>query len=179
MIERPSIRLAPLVVASFLILNAAQSGDGATPSNQSHTNQIEQTASGQHASAKPATMPRYQRSALPASDQSATNTYNYYYPAPESRLAFFGQIAGIVSAILLTAFTGGLWVTSILQWRALHAALCINRPIVLFAEIGLDNFAPMSTERPLPPVQGTFVLKNFGQGVARIREIIGGIVLVD
>jgi len=35
-------------------------------------------------------------------------------------LAFLVQNAGIISAVLLTVFTGGLWVTSIWQWCAIN-----------------------------------------------------------
>jgi hypothetical protein len=108
---------ALILVASVLLLSA--SGSGASPSNQPHTNQIEQTSSANHATAAPTAAVSNQHSAIPTSTQSASYTYNYYYPSPETWLTFFGQIAAIVTAVLLTAFTGGIWWTSIKQWGTL------------------------------------------------------------
>jgi hypothetical protein len=104
-----------VLVASALILSAAS----ATPSDDRYTAQIEQTAREQQTDPTPAAAVRDQSRAAPTGTQTPAYTQNYSYPAPETWLTFFGQIATIVSSILLTIFTCGLWITSIWQWRAI------------------------------------------------------------
>jgi hypothetical protein len=111
---------ALILIASALLLSAA---NAANPSNRPHTNQIEQTPGDHHTAAAPTLTLSDQRGSGPTSSQSTANTYNYYYPAPETWLSFFGHIAAIVSAVLLTVFTGGLWFTSIRQWQIANQSL--------------------------------------------------------
>ncbi len=146
--KRSNIWFASILIASALLLRGVSNGSGATPSNQPHANQVERTTNGQYSNATPVATLSNQPRPSPTCGQSTAYTYNYYNPAPESGLAFFGQIAGIISAIFLAVFTGGLWVTSIWQWRA-------SRTQAEFATHTLTNL-----ERPwisIPNVQGRFI----------------------
>jgi hypothetical protein len=97
--------LTSILIGLALLLSAAASVKGA---NYTRTNQISPHSS---------------------RDQTASNTYNYYYPNPTGPLATAGNIASIVSAVLLTLFTGGLWLTSHRQWQiATEALILANRP---------------------------------------------------
>src|SRR5579863_9693252 len=133
--KRSNTWFALILIVSASLLSAASGGSGATPSDQPQANEVEQATSNPHGDATQAATVSEPRGRNSASAQSGSYTYNYYYPAPDSWLAFFGQIAAIVSAILLTFFTGGLWITSIWQWRIAHTALNTERPFLFVTSI--------------------------------------------
>jgi hypothetical protein len=163
--KHSNIWFALILIASALLLNGVSDGSGATPSNQPHPNQIEQTANGQQPATTPVATVVNQPSTAPTSSQPTNYTYNYYYPAPESWLTFFGQIAGIVTAILLTAFTGGLWWTSIQQWRAIsgqiRAQMDAERPWVMLQKRELKDWTLNGDFAP----RATFHMFKYGKGI--------------
>ncbi|HLW70192.1 MAG TPA: hypothetical protein VKS22_06175 [Candidatus Binataceae bacterium] len=59
----------------------------------------------------------HEPSSSPSATEANGNTYNYnYYPVSESPPIWFQ----VLSALALLGFTGGLWLTSHRQWRAIN-----------------------------------------------------------
>ncbi len=78
----------------------------------------------------------------------------------------------IVTTILLLFFTGGLWWTSIRQWRAMRAALHTNRPFLIVSEVEVGD-GDLFDDWPAVKVQ------NLGTGPADIVEVMGASSLFD
>ncbi len=117
----------------------------------------------------------------PASTQSASYTYNYYYPTPETWLTSFSQIAAIASAILLAMFTGGLWLTSIWQWKVANNALYADRPYLLFLDRPEQKFFdPQSREDKVFVISSARCsVKNLGKGPAILTKIMARMKLAN
>ncbi len=159
--KRSSIWFVSILIASALLLSAVRSGSDATPSNQPPANQIEQTPSDHHTAAAPTA--------------TLSNT------APETWLAFFGHIATIGSAVLLTLFTGGLWVTSIWQWRVARNALYADRPYLLLLDRPEQKFFdPKSREDKVCVFSmARCGIKNLGKGPAILTNIMARMKLAS
>jgi hypothetical protein len=70
-----------------------------------------------HASGSPVSTPQNQPSPVSTPAETRSYTYNYYYPEkPTVSIVWFQTI----TTVLLLLFTGGLWITSIWQWRAIE-----------------------------------------------------------
>jgi hypothetical protein len=187
-----------ILIASILLLATVGHGRRATPSDQTHAKQIKQTASAQDTRLRPIATASNQGSPKPSSSQSANYTYNYYYPAPDGWLILIGQIATIISALLLTAFTGGLFWTSINQWRAIKEqaeaakntlaettkavnatiattevaklTLLGDRPYLIVSAV--ERSSQMPTDIIGTSVAARFTVTNCGKRPAFIRKIV-------
>jgi hypothetical protein len=119
-------------------------------------------------------------------------TYNHYYPAApsESPPIPFQE----VTTVVLIVFTGGLWVTSILQWSAIKAQsdaakkstdiasktlLLQFRPKLIVRDVAIDQVEETFRDGKqwVPvlkghPVVGRFYIANAGDSTATIKEIL-------
>jgi hypothetical protein len=126
-----------------------------------------------HASSSPVATPQNQPSPVATPAETRSYTYNYYYPEkPTVPTVRFQK----VTTVLLLFFTGGLWVTTILQWRIANKTLLLQfRPKLIVRNIVIDE---MSNEIPRPPlirdgsaVVGQFYISNIGETPAMITEV--------
>lgn len=124
--------------------------------------------------ASPISTDENQPSSEPAASKADAYTYNYYYPTPQSRLVTFGQIAAIGSAILLTIFTGGLWITSIWQWRAIDRQARIASDSLRIAQRAMLGIQTINFQLAKKPIAAVVVI-NYGRSPAtNVRPQIRG-----
>jgi hypothetical protein len=146
-----------------------------------------------------ATLDRQQPSTKSTATEREAVTYNYYgdfnYRSTNSAglpWATIGDIATVLSTFLLAVFTGGLWWTSIRQWKAARASLELNRPFVLVTEVCREvlnetfNFnVPVEANPPAGMPDPTYtmtiraVLRNFGVGPADILKYFAEAAIFD
>jgi hypothetical protein len=172
---------ASILIVSALLLSAVKNGSGATPSNNTPAAKDEKTPHQNDASARPTSAIGNQSGSAPASSQAGHYTYNYYYPARDTWLTFLGQIAAIASAVLLTIFTGGLWWTSIRQWRVMRDG---NRPYLLFSHANLHAYGTFVEGNPIPEdgltlADAEISFQNYGSGPALIQKAVGYLKIVQ
>lgn len=98
-------------------------------------------------SPSPISTPSNQLSPKPSPASSGNYTYNYYYPAikSESPPVWFQEL----TTFILILFTGGLWWTSVRQWRALKEQAGVAEKAVKAAEESARvAHLALSVERP-------------------------------
>jgi hypothetical protein len=77
--------------------------------------------------------PQNQPSPVSTPAETRNYAYNYYYPEKSSVPPFTFQI---VTTVILLLFTGGLWITTIMQWRAMEKSLRVTQQ----AALGIKGF---------------------------------------
>jgi hypothetical protein len=119
--KHSSTWFALILIASALLLSAGKNGIADSP-NQ--TGQSAATPKDEYNYAKPRSSGDSQQpSAQRTSEKSQAETYNYYgdfnYRPRESGIPWekIGQVATILATVAMAVFAGGLWKTSIWQWR--------------------------------------------------------------
>jgi len=102
-------------MASALLLSAARVANAQPSPHQAPKRNA--SAAQYQASANPMSTPSDQRSSEPPAEtiNKYSYSYNYYRPSSDGPPVWF-QIA---TTIVLLAFTGGLWLTSVWQWQAI------------------------------------------------------------
>jgi hypothetical protein len=133
-----------------------------------------------HANSSPISSPSYQPSPEPTAATSRNYTYNYYNPPskPESPPVWF-QVA---TTVVLIFFTGGLWLTSFWQWRAIADQTEISKRAltqleVPYVSIGkiiphvLQSSGTPAGPKPWAVIWFEFALKNHGRSVAEVTSV--------
>lgn len=171
----------PVLDVWVLLLNLANAGNTTRLGETKKAQKIDAGGYHEHPSGSPVATPQNQASAKESPAASRSNTYNYYYATPESRLAIAGQIAGIVSAVLLALFTFGLWATSIAQWYVARSALYGDRPYLLMLDRPDARFFDPSTRegRIFVFSSARCKFKNLGKGPAILTGIVARMRYAD
>jgi hypothetical protein len=107
---------ALILIASASLLSGAKSTNAESPSPH-QTRETRAKAHHQQAATNPVSTPSYESRAepTPKAISNYSYTYNYYRPSSESPPVWFQ----VFTTLVLLAFTGGLWRTSVSQWRAI------------------------------------------------------------
>jgi hypothetical protein len=106
---------ALILIASALLLSAANSGSAQSPSPPKA--EVRHRSQRHHdASSSVVATPQNQPSSIATPEETRSYAYNYYYPEKSDVPPVPFQI---VTTVLLLLVTGGLWITSIWQWRAI------------------------------------------------------------
>jgi hypothetical protein len=119
---------ALILIASVLLLNGAKSAKAESPSPH-QTRETRTKAHRQQAATSPVSTPSYQNRPEPTPRASSSYSYTYNYrPSSESPPVWFQ----VFTTVVLLAFTGGLWRTSVLQWRAIDEQAKIGNKTLQF-----------------------------------------------
>jgi hypothetical protein len=112
-----------------------------------------------HASGRTVATPRNQPSSIATPAETRNYTYTYYYPEKSTVPPVPFQI---LTTVLLLFFTAGLWVTSILQWKAMQENLRIAQRAI----VGVIRIDFRLMKKPTVVV----VFENYGHmGAKHIR----------
>jgi hypothetical protein len=119
---------ASILMASALLLSVAQSVRATSPSPEP-TKKSEHAATRRHQRTHPIAALSNQASPqpTPATANNYSYSYNYYRPSAESPPVWFQ----ILTTVILLAFTGGLWWTSVKQWQALKEQAKITQQALI------------------------------------------------
>jgi hypothetical protein len=161
----------PILIAFALLLSA--SSPSPSPTSIDHAN-----ATQNHATASPVSTPNDQPSPKPTAAAIYNYAYTYYYPVPvpQGPPVWFQILAAAIALL----FAGGLWITTIRQWRVSKNALYADRPFLMI----VDRPAPMFFD-PRSREDKAFVItsakcefKNLGKGPAIITGIVARMKLL-
>jgi hypothetical protein len=158
--------MARVIIALFSLLLIAATPTP-LPRHHHHAPKSNAAAEQTHGTPSPISTSGYQPGPKPTPAASKNYTYNYYNPPtkPESPPVWF-QVG---TTVVLIFFTGGLWVTSIWQWRAIKGQATILETIES-AYVSI-NFEPKHFPPPddVPSIIN-YWCENVGRTPASFRE---------
>jgi hypothetical protein len=147
------------------------------PSHHPQTQKTKTADDKNHASSSPISTPSNHRRPIPTPTETRNYTYNYYYPTSpsESSPVWFQE----ATTFVLIIFTGGLWWTSIQQWRAIEkqariASIALTELETPRVSIGKIDINVLSSDSP-PALHRNpwfrFNFRNDGRSVAEVTSV--------
>lgn len=171
---------SPLVLVAALFLSAGSANAKTLPSpipqSGAQPQQGNSTNDTQFQSATPTPFSTQEKNPQTAKEHRAEHdNVVVIAPVPVARDNWFFGFT-VLFDLLIALFTGLLWYTSKLQWKATRAALHINRPFLIVAmpEMRVESGMVGSAARMIPKCV-TIRVKNFGTGPADVIDVTANI----